>query len=211
MRDTSQPAPSRDIEPPRSGRAPGPRERLRHVDLGDLLARLLCVAEGLHRRMLRSYRGAPEPRDLVQQAIVDVLDERRRWPPQVDAYGMLCGVMWSRATNFVARQRPVGRTRSRRRAGEGSRHADLNEHRSGRAADAHSPFTTPDAALMSEELRTRIRELVAGDDELERMVDLLLEDPRYSAADLADRLGTSVRTIYNARKRLRRRLDPLRP
>ncbi len=189
--------------PPSTARAAPPRARLRATDLDDLLARLLRVARGHHRRVLRFYRHAPTPADLVQQAVADVLDARRTWPPDVDAFGMLCGVMRSHVSNFAARQRPVGAAGSTPRPYEGRRLAAL-------ADAAPVPAATPaDAAVLDAEFRAAVRALVAGDDELVRLVACLFEDPAYSAADLADRLGTDVKAIYNARKRLRRRLRPL--
>ncbi|PQJ26939.1 hypothetical protein BSZ35_18620 [Salinibacter sp. 10B] len=194
----------------RPSSALAPRERLRQVELDDLLSRLLSVAEGLHWYVLRSYRGAPEPLDLVQQAVADVLDGTRCWPSHVDAFTMLCGVMRSRVSNFAARQRPLGRSRLEPQTGEGGRYVYFDDHPADPTIILRSS-NAPDNILLNEELRDRIRQLVAGDDELERIVELLFDDPYYGAADLAEQLETSVNGIYNARKRLRRRLDSLRP
>jgi hypothetical protein len=192
-----------DASPP-VPRAASPRARLRATDLDDLLARLLRVARGHERRVLRFYRHAPAPADLVQQAVADVLDGRRTWPPDVDAFGMLCGVMRSHVSNFAARQRPVGASGAAPQPREGRRLAALAD-----AATAPAP-TSADAAVLDAEFRDAVRALVADDDELVRLVECLFEDPTYGAAALADRLGTDVTGIYNARKRLRRRLEPLR-
>jgi len=193
----------------KAGHTPGltPVERLEDTDLADLVARLLVVAKGMYRYQLRSYRSAPKPRDLVQQAITDVLDGTRSWPLHVDAYTMLCGVMRSHVSNFASRQRPVGHSRKKRRAGEGTRHVSIEN--SPEVSTSQDFARTPDAQLLDEELQDHIRHLVAGDDELEQMVEVLFGDPECSAADLADELGITVREVYNARKRLRRRLETL--
>jgi RNA polymerase sigma factor (sigma-70 family) len=184
---------------------PDPLERLRNVDIEDLMARLLVVAEGMCWYQLRSYRNAPEPRDLVQQAAADVLDGVRQWPDHVDAYTILYGVMRSHVSNFAARQRPVGSSR-KKQSGEGTRHVGLED-----APALQNQTSAPDVNVLSEELREHIRRWVEGDDELEQMVEVLFEDPQCSASDLAEEMELTVREVYNARKRLRRRLESLRP
>jgi len=208
MHETPAPDPLEpDPSQPYSQRStvPGPLERLRNVNIEDLMARLLVVAEGMCWYQLRSYHNVPEPRDLVQQAAADVLDGVRQWPDHVDAYTMLYGVMRSHVSNFAARQRPVGSSR-RKQSGEGTRHVRLED-----APALQNHTSAPDMSVLSEEFREHIRRWVAGDDELEQMVELLLEDPECSAADLAYEMELTVREIYNARKRLRRRLESLRP
>jgi DNA-directed RNA polymerase specialized sigma24 family protein len=123
---------------------------------------------------------------------------------------MLYGVMRSHVSNFAARQRPVGTSRRERQPGEGSRFIAFDDQPD-EAAITDRSYDAPDEILLNEELRDRIRELVADDDVLERMVEILFDDPTCSAADLADQLETTIPEIYNARKRLRRRLKTLRP
>lgn len=170
--------------------------RLQTVDWNDLMPRLLLVARRFHRRALRAYSGAPDPRDLVQQAITDVLDGRRRLPPDVPVFTVLCGVMRSQVSNYVSRQQPVGPG------------ADSDETRLApllmEVADASY---TPTQKLDTDELRDGLYRIVGDDDLARGVIDLLLEDSTLKPADLADMLDVDVRAIYNTKRRLRRKLE----
>ena len=174
-------------------------ERLKNIDWEDILPRLLLVARRYYNQALRSFPGAPEPRDLVQQAIADLLGGQRTLPPDVPVFNTLCGIIRSQASNFVARQQPVG-------AGDhpaGTRHRPLDPKT--RAAPS-----APDMTVEEKLFRKKVLALI-GDRPLDRrIVDLLLKDPALKPADLAALLDVPIREIYNAKRRLRRKLirDP---
>jgi len=169
--------------------------RLQDEDWDDLLPRLLLVARRFHARALRSYSGAPDPHDLVQQAVTDLLDGRRRLPPDVPVFTVLCGVMRSQASNFVSRQQPVGPG------------ADPDETRIApllmEVADAGF---APTHQLALDELRDELYAIVGNDTLARRVIDLLLEDSTLKPSDLAEMLNVPVRDIYNTKRRLRRKL-----
>lgn len=173
------------------------RRRLDAADWDHLVPRLLLVARRFHQRALCNYRGAPEPMDLVQQAIADVMDGRRRWPQGVPLFNLLYGVMRSHVSNFAARQQPTGPAEA------GTRHISLDDVLVP-AADALP------ADIRRSELREAVLRLVEDDPLLERMVELLFEDPHLKASDYAAMLDIPVEDVYNAAKRLKRRATPLR-
>lgn len=63
----------------------------------------------------------------------------------------------------------------------------------------------PEKHEMNELYRT-VASRVTDDPMLLRMVDLIFEDPLLKPRDLAKLLGTSIKEVNNAQKRLRRRL-----
>lgn len=134
--------------------------------------------------------------DLVQQAITDVLDQRRAWPEGIPLFNLLYGVMRSRTSNFVASQQPVGS------ASEGPRSVALQEHQ---PLPAKAFFRSGEWTDLGE----AVLRLVEDDPLLEQMVALMMKDPQLKAADFASMLGVSARDIYNAMKRLKRRAAPL--
>lgn len=168
--------------------------RLERADWEDLLPRLLLVARRFYARALVHYRGAPEPRDLVQQAITDLMDGRRTLPEDVPLFTVLCGVMRSQVSNYVARQQPVGSD---------------TEH-----AAARHTMLTPDMAgsldttdgMATDDLRARLYQVIGDDELLQQIIDLLLEDSALKPRDLAEMLDVPVRTIYNAKRRLKRKM-----
>ena len=168
--------------------------RLQNADWNDLLPRLLLAAVRFHRRYLRSYPGAPEPHDLAQSAITNVLTGVRQLPEDVPLFVALHEVMRSKVSNFIAKKSRRGTVA-------------LDEERLAITADTNTDGKQ-DASY--ERFKHLIRECVADDPFLVRMVEHLFEDPLLKSADLAAMMGVDVREIYNAYKRLRRRVAPLR-
>lgn len=173
---------------------PSALDRLRTADWGDLSPRLLLAAQRLHAQYLRRLPGAPEPADLVQDALADLMTGRRACPPDVPILTVIFHVMRSKATNLLTTNRAVGTE-----AG-GPRHIALDD----------APALATPIAPATGVVRDAIRQRVADDPELARMVDLWLEDPKLKPGDLAAMLEVPVRDIYNARKRLARKLADLR-
>ena len=81
--------------------------RLFNVDWRRALPRLQRWALGYWARSLAPYKGAPEPNDLVEEAIDAFLQGRRTWPqgmdPRVleDLLAVLINVMKSIAWNYI--------------------------------------------------------------------------------------------------------------
>lgn len=154
-----------------------------------LLPRLLLWAQRLHSRVLSQTRGAPTPADLVQDAITDVLSERRSRPPGVPLAVVLYGVIRSRVSHALSRAHTQSDPAR-------SRFVGMEE-----AEAVHAHYSeSPDV----DDLRERVIALVKGDDILVRMVDLWFEDPALKASDLAAMLGVSPHDVYAAARRLRR-------
>ena len=161
-----------------------------------LSPRLLLYAGRLHRRSIGRFAGAPEPYDLVHEAVTDYLTGHRVHPDGLDLFVFLCGVIRSKASNFLDRQQRLDGT------------ARFGRYVSDEAPVARRVSTPgPDG---SGHLRDQIRALVADDALLVSMTGLLFDDPDLKPADLADLLGCTASDVYSAKKRLDRRVAMLR-
>lgn len=168
--------------------------RLRNVDWDDLLPRLLLAAERFHQRHLQPYADAPEPRDLAHAAIMDVLNGNRRLPEDVKLFVTLHEIVRSKVSNFVAKKMRRGTVA-------------LDEKLLAITADA---ATDGKQHASYEHFKDAVRGYVRDDPFLERMIEYLFEDPLLKPADLAAMMGVDVHEVYNAYKRLRRRVALLR-
>lgn len=161
-----------------------------------LSPRLLLYAGRLHRQSLGRFPSAPDPYDLVHDALTDYLTGNRVRPEGVDLFVFLCGVIRSKASNFLDRQQRL----------DGSA-------RFGRFVPDDAPaarrIETP-APDGSGHLRDQVRALVDDDPFLLRFVELLFDDPDLKPGDLAALLDCSATEVYAARKRLDRRVASLR-
>ncbi len=161
-----------------------------------LSPRLLLYAGRLHRQALGRFANAPEAVDLVHEAVTDLLTGHRVRPDGVDLFVFLCGVIRSKASNFLDRQQRL----------DGS--ARFGRYVSDEAPIARRVQTPgPDG---SGHLRDQIRALVEDDPQLVRMTELLFDDPDLKPGDLADLMGCTANDVYSAKKRLERRVASLR-
>lgn len=161
-----------------------------------LSPRLLLYAGRLHRQVLERFPHAPDPYDLVHDAVTDLLTGNRVRPAEVDLFVFLCGVIRSKASNFLDRQQRL----------DGS--ARFGRFVADDAPAARRVETPgPDG---SGHLRDQIRALVADDPFLVRLTELLFDDPDLKPGDLATLLGCTATDVYAARKRLDRRVASLR-
>ncbi len=162
-----------------------------------LAPRLLLYAGKLHRHVLARFPHAPDPADLVHEAVADLLSGHRARPEDVTLFVFLCGVIRSKASNFLMRQQRLDGT-----------------DRLGRYVDADSPgaHRIPTPGPEGEGvLRAQVQALIADDPFLVRMTQLLFDDPELKPGDLAEMLGCTATEVYAARKRLERRVAALRP
>ncbi|MGH9426811.1 MAG: hypothetical protein ACRD2L_10990, partial [Terriglobia bacterium] len=77
------------------------------------------------------------------------------------------------------------------------------------SAEIHPGFLetrATDRDAIDNEFSERLRDLVAGDDELMKIVELIIEDPPSNPREIAALLGLDIKRVYAAQKRLRRRL-----
>jgi len=170
------------------------RTRLQEADWQDILPRALLAAVRFHRRYLESYSDAPTPHDLAQSAVADILSGKRRLPENVDLFVVLHEVIRSKVSNFIAR-----------RARRGT--VDLNDEIL--AITAHAS-TDGMEDTSYEQFKDAVRTCVANDSFLERMIEYLFDDPMLKPADLAAMMDVEIKEIYNAYRRLRRHVAPLR-
>jgi DNA-directed RNA polymerase specialized sigma24 family protein len=152
--------------------------------------------------------------DVIQQAIVDALEGRRRWPKQeVSLFQFLCGVIRSRISHLLERQRRIVPIESLKPG----LHA---EDEGSDAASLERSINEPIGEYLRYEaiynrgfydlLVDTMCESVEGDGELVNIVRLWSKDPRAKPREIAQQLGLSMDAMRNAQKRLRRKLQTLR-
>jgi len=168
----------------------------------ELLERLTWHAQQKYLRLV--WRGVPgaygglapggiDPADLATQAIVDVIEGRRRWNPLAapDFLDYLRGVVDSKISHLVR-----GR-----------------ENRPGRATTLAEAIPSrepaPESAAADEEELMLLQELLSvavERDPIARHVVECLEEGVTRPAEMALRVGVDVQEIYNAQKRLRQKI-----
>ncbi len=179
-------------------------ERLLVADWEDILPRVQLWANHFHKRYLRHIRAAPTAEDLVQEAVVKLYSGRRKLPDHVPLLTVIINNIQSDIWNFLTKEGYTSKdSKGKGRKGWG-RHIGLEEWMQN--FDQHA--IPPGAELKG--LHDAIRDQIGNDDELQKLVDLLFEDPLLKPRDLARLMGMSVKDVNNAQKRLRRRLSSLR-
>jgi RNA polymerase sigma factor (sigma-70 family) len=160
--------------------------------------------------------------DVVQQAIIDVLQGDVRPPPRdpqagntsqaVDVFPFLCNVIKSNVSDLRKSERAKSRTEIHE--------LDLDIERLLQEPDASDKdLQKVRAAFLSNqnsenialyhELSERVHKAVADDQELTNVIDLLLYMPDSRPREIAEQLGLSIQQIYPILKRLRRLLTTM--
>ena len=179
-------------------------ERLLVADWDDIIPRVRLWAVHFHNRYLRHIRAAPSADDLVQEAIVKLYTGRRKIPDHVPLMTVIINNIQSDIWNFLTKEGFTKKdSKGKGRKGWG-RHIGLEEWMNDFDLEA-----VPSENEMKELYRT-ISSKISDDPFLQKMVDLLFEDPLLKPRDLARLLKVSTKEINNAQKRLRRRLADLR-
>jgi len=156
--------------------------------------------------------------DFVHAAISDTLQEKRHWPPtdeqgrpkDVSLFFFLCQVVRSKVYHFWNRESQnislnlIEQDHTFEEFPPESFELSAGESVGGRSGLMHTRLADRDA--IDNEFRRRLRNLVAGDDELMKIVELIIEDPRSNPREIAASLGLDIKRVYAAQKRLRRRL-----
>lgn len=151
----------------------------------------------LNRRLTRFYyryyrrERRLERDDLINKAILDVLEGRRNWPAGVKLATLLCGAMRSNASHILKSMN--------------GRPTQPIEETSELALLKKEDFSA--YLQLCDELRDRVPNndlLLAG------MVDLLIQDPKLKRSDFLGLLrDVPKKDVYNAHRRLNRLIDKL--
>lgn len=164
-----------------------------------------------------------KPEDLANQAILDTLQGKRRWPPNnqtgminedVSLFAFLCGVVRSNASHLWNREKSnrsfeeVNLTNGHRSVMPQSLEMILN------ARSDYYPALVKigniEQWIINKEKTERLCGLVAGDKELVGIITELRKDPTLKPSELAENLGLSIEKVRAAQKRLRRKVQELR-
>jgi DNA-directed RNA polymerase specialized sigma24 family protein len=137
--------------------------------------------------------------DFIHDALLAVCLGKREWPEHIDAFTLLSGIIRSQISHVRQKNRRMRSTdigpditpRARQDSRYLTRREDMQEQ-----PDFH-------------EICDKMRELVADDPVLVRIVELWIKDSSLKPSDIAKALKISMTEMRNAQKRLRRRLSAL--
>ena len=151
----------------------------------ELCLRLLLCATKRHIKYLKDIPGAPEPRDLVQAALTDWFTGKRNCPENTKLLHCLCMIIKSKVSHV------------------------LNSADTARRVDG-KPDISPDKTAEKDHFHQftleELERVIQDDPLLVSLVRLYYKDPSLKAADCAEMLGKPVHEIYNANRRLKRKL-----
>ena len=165
------------------------RKRLDSADWEDIIPRALLWADVYCRRYLSHIPSAPHPRDLLHQAIDDLYSGNRTLPADQLILPSLLMVMKSIGSNFLEHRQKI------------------REHQEWVLLQRGGPFTTPSETQSYLIDLDKLRHSLHDDDTASRIFELKRDDPDLRARDLAALLNLSIGDIYNALKRLKRKID----
>jgi RNA polymerase sigma factor (sigma-70 family) len=161
------------------------------------------------------HKSGVDVEDVIQKAIVDTIEGRRRWPHEkTSLFFFLAQVVRSEISHRLARERKTISLDSFSKA------ADNESLDSESTADSIEILLRETSGLtdnrvedaesraISNELNKKLFDALARDEELVQILKLLVEGLR--PIEIAETLGLSVEQIRAAQKRLRRRLLALR-
>jgi len=155
--------------------------------------------------------------DFVHEAISDTLQGKRRWPPtdeqgrpkDVSLFFFLCQVVRSKVYHFWNRESRNVSVNLTDQDQTSDQFPESFETLLAESAEIHPAFGETkgtDSDAIDNEFKNRLRELVAGDVELMKIVEHIIDDPRSNPREIAASLGLDIKRVYAAQKRLRRRL-----
>lgn len=141
--------------------------------------------------------------DLLNEAVMLVWAGDRKWPTEkVDLFGCLAGVMRSIVSNGT--NSPANNT--------SSLNEPLNDDGESKEDALEDPNDAADLRLIAEAERSRREARIleaAGDDPLLlSYVEVLMDNPEAKPAVIASRMNVPVKAVYEAHRKLRRRIKP---
>ncbi len=136
----------------------------------------------------RRYFGRLNCDDLAMQALVDVLSGRRGWNPEYTPVENLCLIVKSIASNQLVR---------------GRRESPLDPNVPSANLSPADRYEISEARLM---LRLAFHRVASGDPHLGRILAVAFDMRAWKPAEIAAELQISVTAVYNAGRRIRRRL-----
>jgi DNA-directed RNA polymerase specialized sigma24 family protein len=160
---------------------------------------LLELLNKLRLFAARRYYGQLNVDDLAMQGITDTLAGKRSWDVNYTPLQNLCWIVRSIASNQL--QKEGGLPVYDLSAADNSSPSLLNTHL--------SPAEIYEADETQRNLGERIRRAIGGDNLLGRMVAFVLEQQTWKPKELAAKLNISEPAVYNAKRRIQRRLGTL--
>jgi DNA-directed RNA polymerase specialized sigma24 family protein len=168
---------------------------LKEEELTDLINRLRLFAVG-------RYHGRLNADDLAMQAVADVFAGHRNWNADYPPFYNLCWIVRSIASNQLRKERRL-------------RSYDIDvETGFGQSLISQPVAPPPSETYETDETQRGLRALISralGDDGLlHRLVALFDEREVWKPQEMATELNVGESEIYQAKRRLRRRLGKLR-
>lgn len=200
---------------------PHVRELLEAHDWEDTVPRLVKYARGeMGRRVWQGVFGGTAPGgkqayDLVTTAVEKLFDGRRAWDPetQPDLFVHLQGIVDSDMGHLA---RSLGNKLTLRAMGRPVGSEDAVEDFPDPMDEFASSTPSPEAVTLlreqeqlSEDFLLELDGSLQGEPELQRIVEAIVDGAEKSA-EIAEEAGITPKAVYNARKRLQRKLDEFR-
>ncbi len=197
------------------------RELLEAHGWEDTVPRLVKYArDEMGRRVWQGVFGGTAPGgkqayDLVTTAVEKLFDGRRAWDPatQPDLFVHLQGIVDSDLGHLA---RSLGNKLTLRALGRLVESDEAVEDLPDPMDEFASATPSPEAVTLlkeqerlSEDFLIELDEALQGDPELQRIVEAIV-DGAEKPAEIAEEAGIATKAVYNARKRLQRKLDEFR-
>ena len=159
-------------------------------ELEELYPKLLLYAKKLHRKKLRAIPPVRQPQDYVQEAMKSWLSGVRKKPEGIEAFVFLCGTIRSKMGHDLARMH-------------------LRITRLPEPEKENMLTTEIETDLQNKFDFEKAKQLIQDDPFLQELLRWKYQDPNLRPRDLAALLEVSPHEIYNATKRLKRKLNEL--
>ncbi|QTA84425.1 hypothetical protein [Desulfonema magnum] len=154
---------------------------------------------------------------LFQEAVKDLLEDRRRCPTETKKalLGCLYNIVRSKVSHIQSKWNDVKKRKKERQNGYALENQPaniygrkINQHDLGKSSDAVVQQITSDA--YQSKLHEQILSLVEDDALLKQIIEYQIDSGGpVKAQKIADALGVGIEEIYNANKRLKARLKKI--
>lgn len=158
---------------------------------------------------LQRIPGAPDPDDLLHEAVVKLLDGRRRCP--TDTKSLFIGSLFNIVRGTVSHIAEKSKREKLKQTSQGDFEPEYPSMPSGRSMDpSDDPAKTPEDEIIDKMdasgLREKILSYFSDDPQLLKIVEYRLDHPEAKPRDIAKALSLDInKDIYNAYRRMKAR------
>lgn len=160
--------------------------------------------------------------DIIQEAIIDTFQGKRRWQPldkdtgevkQINLFVFLCHVITTKVSHLWVREKKrLSLVSSHEKTSVSEPQLADSPKRDALLSESATEYLhlinreDPHGQLLHKEVVTEMINLVSYDETLTKFLQLWLEEPDLKPSQIAEKMGLNVKQVYRILKRLQKHL-----